>query len=145
MNQQLRQHRFNLRRSPVQCGNSGGMHRRRRRVVLSVPLGAGATHVVELWPVGVNEAPQHPTKLGKIRCKAQRLGAGTPLRLLIGNSHSGSHLATTQWLQSKRELGRQYPFLIAFVPLGNVAPSWMIVIEMNRPILQRLNRTPHFV
>jgi hypothetical protein len=77
----------------VQHGNRGDIHSGRRRVVLGVPLGSGATHVVALRPIGVDEAPQHPPKFGKIRGQARSPGLEQPL--LKGGSHDGSHFDST--------------------------------------------------
>jgi hypothetical protein len=77
-----------------QGGNRRGIHNGRRPIVLGVPLGAGAAHVVELRPVRVDQAPQCPAEFGKIRGKARGLGEGARLRLLIGASHGGSHFAS---------------------------------------------------
>jgi len=71
---------------------------RRRAVpngVLGAPLGAGAAHVVELRSVRIDQASQHPAEVGKIRSKARSLWTGARVRVLIGPSHSGSHLAST--------------------------------------------------
>ena len=54
----------------------------RRRIVLGVPLGAGAAHVMALGPVGIEQASQRPAEVGKIARQGRALRVGARLRLL---------------------------------------------------------------
>jgi hypothetical protein len=42
-------------------------------------------------------------------------------------------------------IGMARPFLIPFVPLGYGALTIDVIMEVNRSILRRLNRTPYLV
>jgi hypothetical protein len=57
--------------------------------VLGAPLGAGAAHVVALWPVRVEYGAPGSTKFDQFDGQTSGLGAGA-LRLLYGVSHDES-------------------------------------------------------
>jgi hypothetical protein len=64
--------------------------------VLGAPLGAGAPHVVELRPVRVDQAPQRPAEVRKLRGKAWSPAIRARLWVLIDGSHSGSHIVSIE-------------------------------------------------